>query len=287
MRPAALRYGLVCLLLAGILGELVFLYMDTLMWMKTAWFGYTPDRAGLFVPPLFAGMAYTRLKQPSIPAATAPVAGSAVLFFSLAALVLARVVDIQFVQAMSFIGVVFGMVVFFGGVRFSGNFLFPFVFLMLMIPSVSYLIESIAGALLRKVVLLGSYSVLTISDGGWQLHPAGLQHGTEYLQIGFSRGGFSSILFLLIVHFAVAEWALKNDVQKFFFMVHFPLYFIAAHICFYTLAGWALAFGNDIPGIGLASAQGWFPLLCFIFLVAAILVLTGRFNRLKGRLKRR
>lgn len=284
MRTVNFRHGLVSLLLAGILCELAFLYMDTLVWMKTAWFGYTPDRAGLFVPPLFIWMAYTRLKHPSIPAIGAPVSGSAILFFSLAAFILARIVDIRFIQAMSFIGVAFGLVVFFGGMRFSGKFLFPFVFLALMIPSVSYLIESVAGAVLRKVVLLGSYAVLKPFGGSWQLNAAGLQNGSEFLQVGFSRNGFSSILFLLIVHFAAAELAFKNEMQKFFFMVHFLLYFIAAYICYYTLAGWTMMFGNASLGAIFTSVQEWIPLLCFVLMMIVVIFFARRFDRMKGLL---
>lgn len=284
MQTADFRHWLVLLVLASILCELGFLYMDTLMWMKTAWFGYTPDRAGMFVPPLFVWMAYTRLKRPSSPSAGAPVLGSLILFFSLAALILARVIDIRFAQAMSFIGVAFGLVIIFGGVRFSGKFLFPFVFLALMIPSVSYLIESLAGAVLRKAVLLCSYAVLKAFGGSWQLNAAGLQYGSEFLQVGFSRNGFSSILFLLIVHFAAAELAFKNEMQRFFFMVHFLLYFIAAYICYYTLAGWTMMLGNNTLGAMFASAQQWIPLLCFIAMMIAVIFFARRFDRKKGQL---
>ena len=287
MRPKNFRHWLILLLFVGILWELFFLYKDTLMWMKTAWFGYTPDRAGIFVPPLFVWMACTRLKNTPKASVGSTVSGGAVIFFSLTAFILARVIDINFIQALSLIGVIFGMVVLLGGVRFSGNFLFPFVFLMLMIPSVSYLIESIAGAILRETVLHGSYVVLKLGGGAWQLHPAGLQYGEEFLQVGFSRGGVSSILFLLIVHFAACERVLKNETRKFFFMVHFPLYFIIAYICFYTISGWTLALGNGGIGAAIVRAEGWIPLLCFMFLAAAVLLLSGRSDRIKGKLKRR
>ena len=286
MRAKHFRYWLI-LLLAGILWELFFLYKDTLVWMKTAWFGYTPDRAGIFVPPLFVWMAYTRLKNIPKTTVDAPVWGCAVILFSLGAFILARVLDIHFIQALSLIGVIFGMVVYWGGVRFSANFIFPFVFLMLMIPSVSYLIESIAGAILRWAVLHGSYIVLKLGGGAWQLHPAGLQCGEAFLQVGFPRGGFASILFLLIVHFAAGEWALKNEARKIFFMVHFPLYFIIAYICFYTLSGWTLVLGNEFISLAFETVGGGIPLLCFILLVAAMLRLSGRSAGNRDKKKRR
>jgi cytosine/uracil/thiamine/allantoin permease len=121
-----------------------------------------------------------------------------------------------------------------------------------------------------------------VGGGAWQLHPAGLQYGEAFLQVGFSRGGLSSILFLLIAHFAACEWALKNEARKFFFMVHFPLYFIIAYICFYTLSGWIMVLGNDAMGAAFAWAEGWIPLLCFILLVVAVLRLSGRSDRLNG-----
>jgi hypothetical protein len=222
-----------------------------------------------------------------LPADGAPIPGGVVIALSLAMFLFARIIDVNFLQALSFIGVAYGLVIFWGGWQLSNLFLFPLAFLMLMIPSVSYLIESIAGAILRWAVLHGSYIVLKITSGSWQLHPAGLQYGQEFLTVGFSRGGFSSILFLLIVHFAVCEGVLKNEMQKFFFMVHFPLYFVAAFILFFILSGWAMVLGAGVLNAVFQSGSGWIPLLCFLLFLVGILLYAGRLNRKKGHLKRR
>lgn len=264
------------LLVAGIIWELGFIYWDTLVWMKTSWIGYPPDRAGILVPPLFLWMAYIRLKHRPETMTGSPFPGLFILVCCLAAYILARVIDIHFIQGLSLVGVVFGMVVFFGGWRFGGSFLFPFAFLLLMIPSVSYLIESVAGAFLRQAVLFGSYFLLHITEGVWQLHPAGLQFGDRFLQVGFPRGGPSSLLFLLIVHFALTEWFIKREGRKFFFMVHFPLYFVVAYILYYSLSGWIPALFSSPGSTGLASWEKWMPTILFFFFTGMVLFLAGR-----------
>jgi hypothetical protein len=276
MRLIIFRHWLVMLLVAGILWELGFLYWDILLWMKTAWFGYTPDRAGILVPPLFLWMAYIRLKHRPEMTTGAPFPGFFIMLCCLAAFILARVIDINFIQSLSLIGVIFGMVVFLGGIRLGGTFLFPFAFLMLMVPSVSYLIESIAGAFLRQAVLHGSYILLRVTGGVWQMHPAGLMSGNVFLHVGFPRGGPSSLLFLLIVHFALTEWFLKREGRKFFFMVHFPLYFAVAYILYYSLAGWVVVLAGDRMSAVLASVEAWMPTMLFFFFTGMVLFLAGR-----------
>lgn len=276
MRSILFRHWPMLLLVVGILWELGFIYWDTLLWMKTSWFGYPPDRAGILVPPLFLWMVYTRLKHRPEMTNSAPFQGFFIIFCCLVAFILARVIDINFIQGVSLVGVVFGMVVFFGGTRLGGTFLFPFAFLMLMIPSVSYLIESIAGAFLRQAVLRGSYILLQITGGAWQMHPAGLIFGDEFLQVGFPRGGLSSLLFLLIVHFALTEWFLKKEGRKFFFMVHFPLYFAVAYILNYFFAGWVGVLAGGRMSAVLLSAEVWMPTILFFFFTGMVLFLAGR-----------
>ncbi len=276
MRSIPFRQWLVMLLVAGILCELGFLYRDTLLWMKTSWIGYPPDRAGILVPPLFLWMAYVRLKHRPKIATDAPLLGPFIIVSCLAAFILARVIDINFVQGVSMVGLFFGTVVFLGGRRLGGTFLFPFSFLMLMIPSVSYLIESVAGAFLRQVVLRGSYIFLHIAGGAWRIDPAGLISGDLFFQVGFPRGGPSSLLFLLIVHFALTEWFVKKELRKFFFMVHFPLYFVVAYILYYCIVGWVTMIVGDSMSAVLISAGNWLPTLLFFLFTGMVLFYAGR-----------
>ena len=276
MRTTNFRHWPSLLLVAGILGELGFLYQDTLVWMKTAWIGYPPDRAGMLVPPLFLWMAYVRLKHRPERTAGAPFPGACIISCCLAAFILARVIDINFIQGVSLVGFFFGTVVLLGGGRLGASFLFPFIFLMLMIPSVSYLIESIAGAFLRHAVLFGSYTLLHTTGGAWQIHPAGLLFGGQFLQVGFPRGGPSSLLFLLIFHFALTEWLLKKEGRKIFFMVHFPLYFVVAYILYYAITGWVTMLAGEGMRAALLSAGKWLPTVFFFFFTGMILFLAGR-----------
>jgi hypothetical protein len=265
MRSISFRHWLLTyLLVAAILCELGFLYKDTLLWMTTSWLGYAPDRAGALVPPLFIWMAYLRIKQHPENTSEAPLWGSAVILFSLAAFVSARIIDINFVQALSLVGVALGMVTFLSGIRFAGACLFPFTFLTLMIPSISYLIEAFAGAILREIILRCSGFILHLTDSAWHVDTVGLQYGEKFLQVRFPRNGLSSALFLVILHFAVAEWSIREEVHKFLFMVPFMLYFIIAYSIYFVCAGWAVTFKVSSITSLLDSSAWWIPALFFL-----------------------
>jgi hypothetical protein len=268
------------LLAAGIVCEICFFYEDTLLWMKTAWVEYPPDRAGMLVVPLFLWMTFLRLKKLPEGINTSPLPGYFIICSSLSAAFLGRIIDINFLQAVSMIGLGFGIMVSIGGTMLGCALLFPFCFLMLMIPSVSYLIESFAGTFLRQAVLHGSGFVLKATGGGWGISPAGLIYNDQSLPIQFLRSGLSSVLFLLIVIFVAAEGSFKKELRKFLFTALFALFFVAAQSMYFIFSGWAMAFNMERLRTFFILNERWIPALLFLCLLAA-----GRYFAASGERK--
>jgi hypothetical protein len=88
---------------------------------------------------------------------------------------------------------------------------------------------------------------------------------------------------MLIIHFAVTEWFLKQEIRKFFFMIHFPLYFVVAFIAYYTLSGWAMALDSAYVYSIFASMGGWMPVLMFIIITGMVLFFAGRAEKKRSR----
>lgn len=279
LQASFLERWFIRLLVAGIVCEICFFYEDTLLWMKTAWLQYPPDRAGMLVVPLFLWMAFIRVKKLPVGIHKSPFLGYFIICSSLSAAFLGRFIDVNFLQALSMIGLGLGIVVILGGSPLGSAFLFPFCFLMLMIPSVSYLIEAFAGTFLRQAVLHGSGHVLKATSGSWGIGPAGLVYEDQFLPVQFLRSGLSSVLFLTIVNFAAAEWSFKKEHRKFLFTALFALFYIAAQCMFFIFSGWAMAFDMEPLSSFFALNKGWVPALLFLCLLAATRYLVGESGR--------
>ena len=142
-----------CLYLA-ILVQIVFLYKDIFMWMNTAWFKYPPDRFGLYVIVIFICMFLYHLVKKTRPAIESSFRGISMIVIGILIFLLGYVADIHIIQAASFILTCFGIMICILGRDWGKTMLFPFFFLILMLPTISFLLESTFGVLIRRFLPL-------------------------------------------------------------------------------------------------------------------------------------
>lgn len=258
------------LLGVGILCELGFLYKDIFLWMKNAWFGYAPDRFGASVPVIFLCIAFLRLKRQTAGPFQPDLKGLALVLLSLGIFFIGYVADIHFIQAVSLVLIGFGITVYWGGIRLGRTFLFPFAFLILMVPSVSFLLESFLGVRLRQVIATVSGLILNMTGGLWNIGNGVLHLKDIELPVQYLRNSLSSPLALLILTCVVAEIMFSKNWQKFVFASLFGVLFVAAHSVFIASMGWSFEYGHDKLDEGLWENRGWVPALIFTILLAAV-----------------
>ena len=247
------------LLMLGIVCEISILYKPTLMWIKNNWLSYTPDRLGMSVPILFSLIgAYKLIKQPPNNIQT-DIKGLVLLLLSLCTLFVGILADIHVIQAVSFILFGFGFMVYWGGIDLGKRFFFLFAFLILMIPSISFLFESLAGVQLRKAIAISSGLLLILTGGSWANGVDGLLFKDIVVPVQYYRDSLSSPLPLLILTCVIAELVFKKNRHKFAFTSLFGLLFVLAHGVFIAIMGWSIEYDFDHLIETLWNHQRWMP----------------------------
>lgn len=265
----------------AILAEIIFLYRGIFVWMKMAWFKYPPDRFGPYVPVIFLCIfLYRLLKKPQV-ALEANSSGLTIILIGLIIFMIGYAADIHIIQAVSFILTLFGMVVCIMGLEWGGIMLFPFSFLILMLPTISFLLESTFGVLLRNLITVISGVILNLTGGVWEISNSVLYLNEIDLPIQYYRYSISSPLALLIQIFIAAEFIFIKNRYKIIFVILFwmPLVTVA-HSVFIIGMGWAFEHDHVRLSKAFWESREWLPALILMFM----LIMTGITVRLRRRM---
>ena len=254
-----------------ILLEIFFLYRDVFVWMKMAWFTYPPDRFGLYVPIIFLCIFLFRLvKKPDVSFESNP-SGLTIIIVAIFIFLIGFAADVHIIQAFSLIIGAFGMVVYLMGSEWGKIMLFPFTFLILMLPTISFLIESSFGVLLRNLITVMSGTVLGLIDGKWKMAQDVLYLNDISVPIKYYRDSISSPLALLIQVFIAAEFIFIKNRSKFLFTALLWVVLVtAAHSVFIVTMVWAFEhdYFNDSKTIW--DNKEWLPALILILILISI-----------------
>jgi len=263
MGSAQFRRSTYVLLGVGIVCELLLLYEGTLGWMITAWVEFAPDRIGACVPILFCIIAIFHLIRQAPDSIRTEPKGLAVLVLSLGAFFIGYAVDIYFVRAASFILLGFGITLYVGGHHLARKLFFPFGFLILMVPSVSFLLESVAGRPFRQMITVLSGVCLNITGGPWHRMDGALQLNEIVMPVQYATDSLSSPLALLILTCVAAEIMFYKNRYKFVLVGLFGMLFVAAHSLFTIVMGWSAEYHLDTLAEILWTYKNWLPALLF------------------------
>ncbi len=278
------RLGYIFLSVA-ILAEIAFLYRGIFAWMKMAWFKYPPDRFGPYVPALFFMIFLYRLYENRDIRPKGSAGGLTVILFGIIIFFVGYAADLHIIQAASLLITGFGMVIYLMGTEWTKIMLFPFSFLILMLPTTSFLIESIFGLPFRKLITLASGLILGLTDSAWKTGNSVLYLNGIDLPITYYRQSISSPLALLIVIFIAAELIFRKNRYKFMFalLLWGPL-FITAHCLFTIVMGWTFEKGYTDFSKVVWESRGWLPALIYIiilFLIVTYVKLHEKFRSVK------
>ncbi len=257
------------LVTCGVVAELYLLYRDTFSWMQAAWTGYAPDRFGAVVPLLFIAMATARFRRLPIAGTHTSWPGMALIVSGLLLFFTGYLAEIHFVKACSLIVICYGIVVYYGGLSYGRLFFFPFAVLVLMIPSVSFLLESGLGILLRRTSLWIGYVVLHLM-GDWEIQGTSLAARDMVLHAQYTRADFSAPLPLLILTAVAADMAAARNRYKVLLMALFGFLFVGAHSGFLLLAGGAHSLGLSGLAAVVVSWRSQVILGLFVLITTAV-----------------
>lgn len=272
-----------CLYLA-ILVQIVFLYKDIFMWMKTAWLTYPPDRFGPYVIVIFICMFLYHLFKKTRPAIESSFRGLSIIIIGILIFLLGYVADIHIIQAASFILICFGIMICILGRDWGKTMLFPFFFLILMLPTIPFLLESIFGVPTRYLIAYISGTILDLTGGDWRISGGVLYLNEINLPINYIRHSVSSPYVILIMSFIFAEIEFNKNLYKFMFVILFwlPLVVIG-HSTSYVLMGWA--YEHDFINLSEVAwySREWFLAALFLamLLTCHLTIRTFKKNRTK------
>jgi hypothetical protein len=267
------RFGYIALG-SAILAEFVYLYKDIFLWMQKAWFGYPPDRFGIFVPFIFLCMLLFKIKKSPGMKIETDFRGLLIFLLGVMAFLMGFVADINIIQAGSMVFMGFGILFFILGKEWGRSTFFPFVFLFFMFPTCSFLLESAFGVYFRNMISNVSGLALDILGGQW-----GIGNGILYLKdidlpIQYFRESISSPMALLIITFMAAEAFFIKNRNKFIFVVLYwaPL-FVTAHCVFTTAMGNTFEHNHFELSEAIWESRRWLPAVVFIFFLIPVGVL--------------
>lgn len=276
------RLGYVFLSIA-ILAEIAFLYRGIFAWMKMAWFKYPPDRFGPYVPAFFLIIFLYRLYENREVKLEGSRGGLIVILSGIIIFFVGYAADLHIIQAASLLITGFGMVFYLMGPEWAKIMLFPFSFLILMLPTTSFLIESIFGLPFRKLITLASGLVLGLTDSAWKIGNSMLYLNEIDLPITYYRQSISSPLALLIIIFIVAELMFRKNRHKFIFAILLwgPL-FIAGHSVFTIIMGWTFKHGYADFSQAVWESRRWLPALIYIIILILIVTYVKLHEKFRG-----
>ena len=209
------------------------------------------------------------------PAIESSFRGISMIVIGILIFLLGYVADIHIIQAASFILTCFGIMICILGRDWGKTMLFPFFFLILMLPTISFLLESTFGVLIRRFIAVTSGVILDLTGGDWSISGGVLYLKEIDMPINYMRDSVSSPLVFLIVSFIVAEVEFSKNLYKFLFAILCWLPFVViGHSTFFILMGWS--FEHDFIKISevIWRSREWLPmaLLLFILLICGLAI---------------
>jgi hypothetical protein len=248
--------------------ELILIYKGIFIWMKTAWFTYPPDRFGVFVPIMFLSLFIYRIiknrniKFHSSQGGMFVILGGAVIF------IIGYLANIHIIQAVSLIIICYGIVLYLMGSEWGKMILFPFTFLFLMLPTTSFLVESMFSLQLRDITAQISCKILNSTGSICDTINCVLYLYNTELPVQYYRESISSPLMHLIFTFIAAEIIFKKNLSKFLYVIIlWAPYIIISHSIIYLLMGWSYAYNNINQSEIIWECRKLLPVMVHILLL--------------------
>ena len=277
-----LQYITFMLLGLAVAVELIFVYTDVVIWMKNSWLYYSPDRFGLYIPALFLCLFIYRLfKNKGLEFKEAP-RGLTVILCGVALFLIGYLSDIHIIQASTLIIISYGFVLYLMGIEWGKILLFPFLFLFLMLPTISFQIESALGVILRSSVTSLSVWILNVLSVFCETGNSVLIISSIEVPINYYRESVSSPLMFLILTCIAAELILTKNRYKvlYVFLLWLPLFVISHSIFTVTMV---LSYMLDDPSQYefVWSGRVWLPILIQMFFLIMPVILIKILKRKK------
>ncbi len=265
----------------GILIEIILIYKDIFIWMKTAWLTYPPDRFGIFIPLLFLFIFLYRLIKNPIKKSNGSSAGLFVIVGGALIFIIGIFVDIHIIQAASLITTCYGIVWYLMGSEWAKKMLFPFSFLFLMLPTTSFLMESIFSVPLRDIIAKISCRILNSTGSACETINCVMYLYDTELPVQYFRESISSLMMHMILTCIAAEFLFIKNWSKFLYLLLlWAPYVIISHSLLYLVMGWCYACGSINLSEIIWAFRKWLPALIHMLMLivtwAMIRKITGR-----------
>ncbi len=265
----------------GILIEIILIYKDIFLWMKTAWLTYPPDRFGIFIPLFFIIIFLYRLITNPVKKINGNRGGLFIIVCGLLIFIVGIFVDIHIIQATSLIVTCYGIVWYLMGTAWASKMLFPFCFLFLMLPTTSFLMESIFSVPLRDIIAKISCKILNSTGSACETINCVMYIYDTELPVQYFRESISSLMMHMILTCIVAEFLFINNWSKFLYLLLLCApYVIISHSLLYLVMGWCYASGRINLSEIIWAFRKWLPALIHILMLivtwAIIRKITGR-----------
>lgn len=252
----------------GILIEIILIYKDIFIWMKTAWFTYPPDRFGIFMPLLFLIIFLYRVIRNPVKKLNGNRGGLFVILSGVLIFIVGIFVDIHIIQAASLIAICYGIVWYLMGTDWARKMLFPFCFLFLMLPTTSFLMESIFSVPLRDIIAKISCKILNSTGSPCETINCVMYIYDTELPVQYFRESISSLMMHMILTCIAAEFIFIKNWSKFLYLVLlWAPYVIISHSIIYLLMGWCYACGSINLSEIIWALRTWLPALIHIFML--------------------
>ncbi|NLD35712.1 MAG: exosortase/archaeosortase family protein [Desulfatiglans sp.] len=268
-------------LATGILIEIILIYKDIFIWMKTAWFNYPPDRFGIFIPLLFLFIFLYRLVRDPVKKLNGNRVGLLVILSGVLIFIAGIFVDIHIIQAASLIATCYGIVWYLMGTDWARKMLFPFCFLFLMLPTSSFLMESIFSVPLRNMIAKISCKILNSTGSPCETINCVMYLYDTELPVQYFRESISSLMMHMILTCIAAEFLFIKNWSKFLYLLLlWAPYVMISHSIIYLAMGWCYASGGINQSEIIWAFRKWLPalihILMLIFTWAMIRKYSGR-----------
>jgi len=199
---------------AGVLGALAallgWLYAPVLREMASQWAVDTTYGYGYYIPPVAAYLVWERRRTLAATRPKGTWLGLPVLLLGLGALVLGRAGGIALLARVSLVPVLFGLVLLLGGGRMARLVAFPVLFLAVMIPIPSGLLQRLTWPL---QIFTAQFSTEVLRLAGYPVYVEGVYIDLPHvrLEVAEACSGFRSLVALgatgiLLAHLTQERW---------------------------------------------------------------------------------
>ena len=199
---------------AGVLGALAallgWLYAPVLREMASQWAVDTTYGYGYYIPPVAAYLVWERRRTLAATRPKGTWLGLPVLLLGLGALVLGRAGGIALLARVSLVPVLFGLVLLLGGWRMARLAAFPILFLAVMIPIPSGLLQRLTWPL---QIFTAQFSTEVLRLAGYPVYVEGVYIDLPHvrLEVAEACSGFRSLVALgatgiLLAHLTQERW---------------------------------------------------------------------------------